>query len=48
MLTNRKIAEFFSEEMFDLIILSGGLRSTAYKCMATWWEAIERGEFGLE
>ena len=42
----RKLAEQFAEFMFNAIVTAGGNRSTAYHCVAVWWEAIERGDFG--
>lgn len=44
---NRKLAELFADWMFNAILCAGGERSTAHKCAAAWWEAIEQGEFGL-
>lgn len=43
---NRKLAELFASQMVDLILTAGGERSTAYRCAAVWWEAVERGDFG--
>jgi len=43
---NRKLAEQFGEWMFNAIVAAGGSKATAYHCLAEWWVAIERGDFG--
>jgi hypothetical protein len=39
-----QFAEAFAEFFYCAVIAAGGSRSTAHRCLAEWWAAVERAE----
>ncbi len=36
-----EFAAAFADFFFRAVLAAGGSRSTAHKCLALWWEAVE-------
>jgi len=36
-----EFAQAFADFFYSAVILAGGSRSTAHRCLAVWWQAVE-------